>query len=181
MLRKRLPSKREILLVFAATVFPVYSWAMLRLFYILPSWLKFLSPGEIITTSMYIFPGALLESAIILAGLLFIAFILPPKYFRNQFVAQGSLLVWLYAAWSAFLIDHITLAFDWSLREIAVYASIFLAIVIASTVLLCFLAVYRFKALNRLIVTIVERLTIFLYLYIPLSLIGLAVVIVRNL
>jgi hypothetical protein len=172
--------KSELMSVFAASAFPVYAWTLLHLFRILPSWLKFLTLAEIVSTSLYALSFALFESALILVGLALLAAILPSRFFRDQFAAQGSLLAWLFSVWMVFLQANFSRAVDWSLREFAlVSVAIFLAFSL-STAVICYLGIYRIQVVRQAILSLAERMIIFLYLYVPLGVLGFVVMLARN-
>jgi len=177
----RLPHKYELIPVFAAIVFPVYSWSLLELFNILPSWLNYLQPFELTITILYVLAFGLVESAMILLALISLAVITPSRFFKDQFIPQGSLLAWLYLLWNIIINKNLNLFEPMGLREFAMYSLGFILIVVLVSTLLCYLLIYRIKLANRAIQSISEKMTVFLYIYIPLSIIGLSVVIFRNL
>jgi hypothetical protein len=179
--RERFPSRDQVLPVFAAAAFPIYSWMVLRLFWILPSWLKFLTFQEILIASLYAFAFALLESAALTLSVVLLAAVLPRRFFREQFIAQGSLLVWLICLWSGWLLSKVGIAEDWSLRRFASASLALLALFCASSALICYLAARRFPPSRSAIENLAERMTVFLLAYLPLSALGWAVVIARNL
>src|SRR5262245_23186338 len=92
-LRKRLPTKSEILSLFAVTVFTVYTWTMWLSFQKVPSCLFYLKPGEIASLYSYSFLVNFLESTLLL-GICFVPCIVFPRaWWRDAFIARGVVLV----------------------------------------------------------------------------------------
>jgi hypothetical protein len=69
-IRKRIPPRWDLVPVFAACVFVVFSWAIVIFLYKLPGWLKFLDVWRIGVILAYELVFSLLESAVSFALLL---------------------------------------------------------------------------------------------------------------
>ena len=174
-LRSRFPTLQDNLRVYAVIVTLIYAWTILWLFWALPSWLYFLTISEILPLFAYALTTNLLESLLILLGLNLLGALLPGKWFRDSFVARSF---WLVAFGLGYLMFFASLfrkeedAFptqmlQWSLL---IFAAIFLVSLLLD----------RVSWVRRLIEKIADRLTIFLYVTIPLSVIALLVVLIRN-
>lgn len=175
MLKSRLPNRDAIASVFAIIAFLVYGWTTVVFLWKLPSWLLFLTLDEILAVFAYSMVSALLESLTALAVLLFACLILPSHWMRDVFVARGTTAalfglgsVMLYMYWFAIVGDDLLPALPlWSLGGLLV------------TLLFAFLSP-RLRVWACAAAWLSDRLIIFLYLFLPLSLVSLLIVIYRN-
>ncbi len=172
--RSRLALNRDIVLVFAAIVFPVYSWSVLQILRLFPSWILRLSLWELVGIIAYTQAYALLESLLILIALVLLSAVLPARFFRKNFVAQGSLLVFLTAGW-VIATHHNNQFFPREIRVFLLWSAIYLVSVGVS-----FILIRRYERLDQIVNSLVERLTVFLYVYLPISLAAVIIVILRN-
>jgi hypothetical protein len=176
----RLPAKSEILSVFSMILFLVYSYAIYRMVWYVPSWLGYLNLSDILIIGAYSFVMGMFEILIVLLLLLVIAFILPAKFFRLNFAAQ-SFIVLCVSAFCA-LIAHNRLfqyVSMWNFTQFSLF--VLVALVIAITVIaISYVTVARLKVLRNLIYVISERMTVLLFIYLPIFGIALLFVIVRN-
>ena len=179
-LRAKLPSRQEALTVFSVVLFIVFSWALYRTFWWVPSWLEYLSVWGILVIFAYVAAFALVESLVILALLIGLGLLLPRKIFKDQFIVQGSALSLLLGL-GAFLIQrNVGVIYRLKLEQTLLYP----ALILGAAILLVFISSFLFKRihiLSRFAQAVAERMTIFAYLYVPMGLIGLLVVVIRNL
>jgi hypothetical protein len=95
-------SREDILLVFAACIFPVFIWSFYNLLNDIPAFVLRLSVSELIGTSAYVLAFALVESIVfffmLFIVLFILALILPRKLWGDHFVAIGSMLAILISA-----------------------------------------------------------------------------------
>ena len=175
----RIPGTQNILAVYAVIVTMIYSWTLITSFYKLPSWLFYLTVGQILSMYAYFFLANLLESLIVLAGVLLLDFtIFAPLKNRQEFQARSIVVVLIvlsssmarlllfksFEASETFITGELT----WWL--VTVVIGLFLAVILPWN-----------KTIRSFLEGLAERFSIFVYLYIPLSLISIVVVIVRNL
>ena len=172
-LRKKFPPLHDILSVYAIIVFLIYGWGVITFIWKVPSWLYFLSLGEIIAIFSYTLSSSLLESIIVLMILIFVSLILPSRLFADRFIVRGSIIVCLLTIWVVLfnLVTLIQLPTDSDILGFGVAACL--------TVGLALLIVDRMPIFQRLLTAIADRLTIFLYLWLPLSLVGILVILLR--
>lgn len=176
----RLPTRRELLPVFSVLVFLVYSWALYRFSWYLPSWIEYLSIGSILIIAAYTVGFALVESTLVLGLFVLACAVLPPRVFRDQFAAQGSLLALASGAGAVLVQRQVSMIYRWEVWQVFAYSAAALLGCLA-LVLFSAWAFKRYQRLLNLANTLAERMTIFAYLYVPLGLLGLFVVILRNL
>jgi hypothetical protein len=178
-LRAKLPTKQEALVVFSVIVFVVFSWTLYRTFWWVPSWLEYLSIWNILIIVAYVLAFALFESLVVLGLIVVLSLLFPKQYFKDQFVIQGNSLA-LALGFVSFLVQRkVSLIYRLELWQTLVYPTLILVGFIALVPIISFVF-KRFSLLSRLALAVAERMTIFAYLYVPLGLIGVLVVIVRN-
>jgi hypothetical protein len=175
--RSKLPTKRESVLLFAACAFLVYNWAMVVYFWEVPGWQKYLGAWDIVSILAYVLACALVESALVFSALILLRVVLPAKITRERFVAKGTMMLFMNALWAAML--HLMILSEqiltWSLGRYLLVALVYLLSVVFSW---AFAHLSQFFA--GLIEAFADRLTVFLYLYVPLSVFSILVVIGRN-
>lgn len=172
-LKERLPARDDIWAFYATVVFVVYGWTSLQFFWKLASWFYFLTLGEIAGLVAYALVADLLESLLILAAGLALAFVLPPRLVRISFVAWAAILVYVLTFWALFF----DFAFLWkepAATDVPVLCAGWGGMAAAGIYL-----AYRFPALERGLISFSDRLKVFLYVWIPLSLAALPVVLGR--
>jgi hypothetical protein len=176
MLKSRLPASSAILPVFAVISFLVYGWTLVIFFWKLPSWVMFLTLDEILVNLAYAMTAALLESLAVLGLFLLLSILLPAAMMKDVFVTRGtvaaliglgSIMLYMYRfseVGYSFLDDLLL----WNLSSLAL------------TLLLTFLAP-RLNFIVRLAAWTSDRVTVFVYLFLPISALSLIVVLYRNL
>jgi len=175
-MRDRFPPVRDLLAVYAVVAAFVYGWTIVILFYKLPSFLLFVTPGELLTMVAYVLASALLESLAVMVLLALAAFILPARFFRNVFIVRA---VWLamigYGSVILFLILNANFETTFGMRT-----NTWSIVTVVAALLAAWIAP-RLKPMRAVAEWASDRFQVFLFLLIPLSLISLIVVIVRNL
>ena len=172
-LRKKIPPLDEILAVYGTIVFLIYGWASITFSWKVPSWLYYLSLAEITAILSYTLASSLLECTIILLLLLLLAFLLPSKWLVDKFVTRASIIVYLLTFWVA-LFNLSTLIQLPTSRDLIFFGGIAIltigmAIVIADRIL----------PFQRLMTALGNRLIVFLYFWLPLSALGILIILVR--
>lgn len=167
------PRLGEILPVYATVVFFLYTWMLMHFFWKVPSWLYFLSVGEVLNLLAYSLFVNLLESIVFTLFIIGICLFIPAKLLQGKFVACGGILGFILLLWIA--------AFDlmsaWIvLSKVQILA--WLLCVILSVSLFMFFVI-RFPSLQKIVTNICDRFIVFLYLVIPLSLLGGGVIFVQ--
>lgn len=171
---KRIPKLEQIAPVYAVAVAMIYSWSLLQFFWKLPSWLYFSSVGEIAVIFAYMMVVNLIESILVLLAPILMSIILPQKWFYDKFVTKGTLLVLSGLGYLIYFNDHLNSQTPFPLE--LVYRTPVIALALISLVFLIDWTGFLDKILNEL----TNRLIIFLYISIPVSLISLLIVLVRN-
>ncbi|MGE5251734.1 MAG: hypothetical protein ACM3QS_16145 [Bacteroidota bacterium] len=173
-LTRRLPEFRNIIPVYAVIAFVLYMWSFFLFSWILPSWVNFMSVGELFAAFSYSLATTLLESLGFLLLLLLLSILLPPAWLRDLFVVRGTLIS-LAVLGVVLLRAYLnTTHFPYPKGPGALGAAAFLL-----ALLLTGLS-GRANWLRRFAAWLADRLIVFLYILVPLTVIGLVTVLVRN-
>lgn len=170
----KIPDFEEIVPVYAVIVMMVYPWTLTRFFWKLSSWVLFAPVGDLAAIFSYMVVVNLLESLLVLLVLIVASLILPQKLFYDRFRTRSVSLVLLGLGYLIYLNTKFQagLAYPMDLiRWIPVAIVVILALVFL---------VDRVGFLRAALEELASRLTIFLYISIPVSIISLLVVLVRN-
>jgi hypothetical protein len=179
-LKARLPSRLELLPVFAVFVFFGYSWAMYRMFWYVPSWLEYMSVWKVLTIAAYVLAFTLVESLVMTGLLTLFSLSFPTNLFKKKFVLLGSSLAALISVLAFLVQRQINVMYRLELWQMAAYPIVFLAVLVFFVLALNYVF-ERLPILARLVGGLADRITIFAYIYVPFSLLGLALVLIRNL
>jgi hypothetical protein len=170
---KRFPSFSEIVPVYAVVAFMLFSWSILQFFWYLPSWLFFMRLGDLVGVFCYVMVSSFFEGLTFLCLLLLLSFSLPAKYLKDEFVVRGTSM-----AISA--IGLLMLYFYFNISKTLNIPVVWYGIaVILVTVVISFLST-KVRFMRQVLTWFSDRLTVFLYILIPLSVLSLFVIIVRN-
>lgn len=160
--------------MYAVIVVLFYSWTIVASFKDLSAnWLFYFNLADMAALFAYSITGAFLESLVWILALLLLGFILPHKWFSENFTLYGSILS-LALAGSLIHLYSQTLTYG-ILDKLGVWAAAFWGAVAALVALSKMLPI-----IGGVIQSIAERCVIFLYIYLPLSAISLLIVIIRN-
>lgn len=170
---KRIPKAGQIAAVYAVIMFPIYSWTLLWFFWKYPSWSFFMNIGEILVMLAYALANCFAESLVVLLIPVLVAFILPQKWFYDNFIARGVALMLPILGYIMYLayqingeLDYPSQALDWA------------PVVLVAAFLLVFLA-GKPGLLRKALEAIADRMTIFIYLFVPLSILSIIVVAIQ--
>jgi len=169
----RIPKAAQIAALYALIVFTLYSWTLLWFFWRVPGWLYYLSIGEILTTLAYSLATNFFESLVVLALPVFLAVILPKKWFYDVFVARGAALILPGLGYMMYVAFQFQSKLDYPSEVLNWYP-----VVLAAIVLLAFL-VGQVRFLCKVIETLGDLAVVFLYLSIPASLFSILVILIR--
>jgi len=172
----RLPSNTDIMAVFAGAVFMVYSWTLYWSFYKIPSWLMFLDLGGILSIYAYAFIVNFLESVLLLSAALIASIVLPQGWWKKWFVPKGFVLSLIIVA-SAQI--HMFLYRDPDTQVLFLYGQ---GTWWFSTLWVAFLVTWmvgRIPFFRKALIDFADRLVVFLYIYMPLTIVALLIVLVR--
>lgn len=169
----RFPSIQQITPVYSVIVVIIYSWSLLHLFWRLPSWLYFSTLGEIAVIYAYTIFFNFIESILVLIPLVLLSIILPSKWFSDRFISISTLLALFGLSYMMYFTSKLNVdTFPLGL----VYQTPLIAFIILVVVFL----IDRLGFLNKILEELANRFTVFLYISIPISLLSLLTVLIRN-
>ncbi len=170
----KIPKLEEIAPVYAVIVVMVYPWTLLRFFWKVPSWILFAPVGDLAAIFAYMVVVNLLESILVLLAPLVMSVILPRKWFYDRFESRSVSLVLFGLGYLIYLTQHLSedVAFPLTLVRWTP--------VVPLVILVLVFLVDRISFLRKVLVELAVRLTVFLYISIPVSVISFVVVLLRN-
>lgn len=171
---KRIPSIEKILPVYAVIVMVIYTWTIFRYFWNAPSWVLYSTIGEFITIYAYMVVVNFIESLLVLLVPVLMSIILPAKWFYTRFESKGVLLVSLGLGYLLYLNQNLYGLDSFPLELVSWMPVAAIAILVLVFVL------DRIDFLCKILLEIANRLTVFLYIFIPISLVSLLIVLIRN-
>jgi hypothetical protein len=178
-LKAKVPNRKEVFTVFSIALFLSCTWSIYRLFFQVPSWLFYLNISEILTITAYVMAFTLLESAFLLGFLVLLPIVYPRKLFAQKFVAQSSIILLVLTTGALFYQQNVGMLKKWGLIELILFILGFLVTITLLIVTFSYL-LDRFARLKKFLDAFADRLTVFSLIYLPLSIIGFAVMLIRN-
>ncbi len=170
-LQERFPKMEQIYPVYGLITLFIYGWSLYIFSWRLPSWLMFLNVGELGTILAYTFVVNFLETIFAILLLLIIAFILPSKWFRDNFILIGSITVICLFSFLAYISVKNT-RLEGDIPAYAVWIILFVLI---------FVTIVNKFNIRKIVEIAADRAVIFIYITVPLTIISLVVIIIRNL
>lgn len=173
---KRLPFAKDIIPVYAVTAFLIQVWTISVFIGQLDSFSYFLNLNEILAIFAYRVAESFLECLLVVGVLIAIAVILPARAFRDVFAIRG-------AAFAVVLLGSVILFWKRFATDPGVLMADFIRIWTVGTLFLACLISYastKSSALSDFFDWVSDRMIVFLYLLMPLSVASLIAVLVRN-
>jgi hypothetical protein len=172
----RWPASKDIISVYAVIAFMIQLWTINVAFDQLPSWASFLNLNEILAVLAYRIAESFVECLFVLFILLSISFILPPRFFRDVFAVRGTAFVLCSLGsfilfWNRFENDPGPVMADYT------------PIWTAGTILLTCISAYvsaKIPVISDFLEWISERMVVFLYIFVPISVVSVITILIRN-
>lgn len=183
-LGSRIPARREILEVFGVVLFVVFGWSIRGFLYKIPAFSLYFGLRTDLAILCYMFAFALFESLLATVALVALASFFPPQILKSGFAYKGFLIV---------LVGSIALvAFDGYYRveffkdlmagDRSSIPPLVFGLVVSLGILLGLLWLFHSRPwLQKYAHYATQQISVFTFIYVPLGLIGLIVVIARNL
>jgi len=175
--RNKWSAKSEYFRLFLVCAFPVHVWAYINLLNDMPSMVLEMGVWRILGVAAYVQVFALLESLFVFGLLLLISFILPERLFGVKFVHIGA--IFILTSSICFLFIH--LYSQWDIKSLSFEYWLALCVLIGLS--LFFIAVYWLTGNQRaqkLFQSGIESLAVLSLVYISLDMLGVVVIIIRN-
>src|SRR5215211_1257156 len=170
-MRTRLPEFQSILQVYAVIAVMFAGWTITAFLWKLSAWLLLLNLGELFTIFSYAMTANFVESLIVLVLLLFACMLLPAHILRDDFVVRGTILsLGFIGSLMAFVGSHMQFGMESGFRLL-----IAPLVVLAVTIF-----VLKSGFIRSIAVWLSDRVTVFLFILLPLFAILSTYVIFRN-
>lgn len=173
-LLKKLPAVEQAAQVFAVIAMIDYSWAVLRFFYRFPSWLFYSSVGEISTFFAYMIVVNLLESLFVLLAFVLLGLLLPRQWFNERFVSRSVSMILPGLVYLIYINMNYPMQASYPLAQYSWMS------MVAGVIIILAFVIDKIGFLRNLLDALANRMTVFLYLIVPVSAISLFVVLIRN-
>lgn len=156
-------------------MFVCFSWSLFNFFNKLSSFLLYFTPGEIAAVFAYMMAFALLESLAVTGILVLAGALLPQRWLRDGFGYKGFVLLLIAAADAILLQKLLDTAFPspWTLLLVTLVPLALSVIVLA--------ILQSRPGVQNLLVQVQDRFLVVLFLYLPIGVISILAVTVRNL
>lgn len=173
-LLERFPAQQQIIPVYAMISIFIYPWTILAVFKSLSVyWILFLRPGDILSVVAYLLLNDFVETVLVLGLLLILSGLLPRRALSDQFVVNGTIITICF-------LGSIVLYFQFfKISQLLVDFPYWLISFLLLTLLLLF-AARKVRAVRKTVEFIADRCIVFLYLFLPLTLLSLLLVLARN-
>ena len=174
-MRKRLPDFPSVVQVYALVAAAFAGWTITAFLWKLSAWLLLLNLGEILTILSYAFAVNFLESLIVLSVLLAVGALLPAPFFRDDFVVRGAILaLGLVGSLVSFVGSEVWFGFE--------NGKLLFIPPLAILLLTGFLLMHstKYRRLRSAMLWLADRFVVFLFILLPLFVLGLVYVLLRN-
>lgn len=170
-MKEDIKHRSGMIAVLTACVIPIHLWTLVLIIAAVPQWLLRLNQAQVIGSVSYSLAMALLETVVVFAFVMALLLILPKRIVEPVAVAQAAVFV-------VFTLGLMVFVLYTPFGAILQLGAGFVAYLAAVAV--SFFIIKRLPRLARTITAIIDRLVPLAFLYIVLDLLGLIVVIVRN-
>lgn len=179
----KLPERDELREVFNVVLFSVFGWSIRGFLFKMPSLTLYFGLKNNLAVLCYMLAFALVESLIVTGALVLISVLLPGRVLRKGFAYKGFLTVLV--AWIALIVfqgfSQVNFFKDAQANNYSSVPPLVIGLVVTAAALVVLFWIFqRWPRFQKYLLTLVEQFGVFTYIYVPLGLIGLMVVIIRN-
>ena len=161
--------------VLAVAVFACFSWTIIGFLNKLSSFVLYFTPGEIANIFAFMMAFALLESLFVSGLLILLSAVLPASWLKEGFAFKGFVIL-LVVTLTAILFQHSLRDYFPSLQSLLTYSVLPLLVIVFLVWL-----VHTQPKLQNILLSVQDRFLIMLFIYLPIGVIGLLVVMARDL
>lgn len=173
-----MPAGADVLSVSGVAVFVVHSWSVGGFLYHLPYFVLKKPWFDIAGIFAYYMTFALLESVAVTASLILLAIVLPALLLRDGFAYKGTLITAVVTAMSVVLQQ--SPAYETFTFELRSDPSLIVKLAAILTLfLVIYLLAFRLPIVRRWTIFLVDQVSIMLFIYVPLGVLGMIVTAVR--
>jgi len=174
---RRLPPARETLYAYLACLVPIVAWSVFRMLDDgLPGWSRQMRAWDVVGVVAYVQAFALFESIVVFIPILILSMVLPLSWFRDKFVALGTGIVYVSAAWFVLAQLNDDTLRTWSFRQLLPWVGAY-----SASLLLMSALIHRSSRVEALINSLVHRVTVLASAYLLIALAAVVIVVIRNL
>jgi hypothetical protein len=171
----RFPNRGDVIAVLGVAVFLCHTWTIIGFLNKLSSFILYFSPGTIAGVFAYMMAFALLESLAVTGFLVLLSVLLPSQWLKEGFSIKGFIV--LVVAATASILFQKTLSERFPSMWVLLASSVVPLLLIA----LLFVAVRSMPKVKNLFLNVQDRILIMLFIYVPIGVLSLMVVLYRNL
>jgi hypothetical protein len=180
----RAPARADLFAVSNIVIFAVFGWSVRGFLFKMPAFALYFGLWDNLLILFYQLAFALLESLIIMAALTVVAMLLSSRLLRDGFAYKGFITI-LVASVALIMYQgyYEQIEFYDRLRhnDYTFFGPILYGLATALAILFFLLWIFqRWPRLQKLALMLIDQFEIFTYLYVPLGIVGLLLVIVRN-
>ena len=177
-LHKKLAHKREYFGLFLLCLLPINLWEILVFFYRASSMTLIMNAWEIAGVVAYLLAFALVEALALFCLLFILSLLLPEGVFETGLLSMGAIVIVLASIAGSLIHLHDS----WDIAFISFDRWVIVAVLLALTLAGgCIFWMRRNERLAKGIRTIADRLEVLAGFYLALDLLGVCVVLIRNL
>jgi hypothetical protein len=161
--------------VLAVAVFACFTWTIIGFFNKLSSFILYFAPGDIGNIFAFMMAFALLESLVATGLLILLGAVLPSSWLKQGFAFKGFVIL-LVATATAIRFQHALGDYFPSVWMLLAYSVLPLLLIVGLLWL-----VHARPKLQNILLGVQDRILIMLFIYLPIGVVGLLVVMVRDL
>ncbi len=172
-----------MLQVFGIVLFVVFGWSIRGFFFKVPAFALYFGIGTDLAVLCYMFAFALFESLLVTGALIALASLLPQRSLRDGFAYKSFLIILVATAAMIAFENYYRVGYfkDIMAGDDSSIPPFVIGVVTSILSLAVLLWLFHIKPrLQKYAAFIMEQFSVFMYIYVPLGLLGLIVVIVRN-
>ena len=174
-LRRYLPDKRAILELFYVCILVVEVWALFNLLREIPALRYRETSWDMLGIVAIVQLVALVESVLVAALLVFVAAILPASWFRQRFVAQATVSLFVTAGWAIAIHYNPVPMTTWPQNQLLLWAGLYALTLWGANV-----AIRRSARVETALQKVVQNGALLAQVYLLLSLLALVITFIRN-
>jgi hypothetical protein len=180
-LRSRLPSRRDVFLVFAVATVPIHLWALLNFLREVPGYILRAQLGFILAVLSYALVSCLIESLAVTGLVVLLAMITPRRFLLDRFVPQAMILVLIPAFWAipihyqSRIVNGLSLSVPVYIALVALWLITFFVGLVDLSII-----IRRYPKVEAGFRDVADRLTVLASVFIVLDVLALGNVLARN-
>ena len=174
-------SRYELVQIFAFCVVATHSWTLINMFQDVASWSLSLSIWDLIGTVSYTLIALLFETSVFFLLLMGLGILLPRKLIRDQYVTISGIIVVEATFLSMVLKPYLEMGFDaYTLRLFSFLITMLVLLALIILLIQIPIIIVGISRIEKIVSRIADSLITLAFVYIFVDLVGLLIVIIRN-